>query len=530
MEIKFIKTEGDARDVYRFRSLKYRKNSLIHTIKKNFYRGVTYFLQIPNIIFYLLFFCLLIVLEYSNFHLNPDASAQLHSLKNFVNGNGITITTLDSFGNIYYKPLSWWPAGFVIFAAPIYLITKSAIASYLILKFTSNIFFILFLSKILNYLELKDHQKKFIILFFAISIAPFVEFYVTDMLATTVCMWSFYFYLKFQEHGKISNVLISVFLVSLCYFIRYSFLPFLFYPIAAFILNEKKQIFKKIKEFILIIAFTASAGLFFYFLNKFLVGPGQLVSSMDALHGHGHWNQLTRFKGFLFTFGLYRYNFENIVMDATGLFFRFNWLSIAITTYLYFILIKYFFKNRLSFNNKHLPILISISVAAGALIVAFLSFLTINNPGQTWTTPYWTFVEETRYYGPVIIIGLLNILVIFLYKRKGSLIHAIVLFMVILNVLAYRRTIRTGFYNNNFNSYLETKKSLRQQMFLSDDQSVSPVVYFQKEAENSYPYLYLQSEGTILLDSSLLESKNKRYSNFILIKDSAYSFHIAKLN
>jgi hypothetical protein len=507
-----------------------KRNSVILTIKNIFYSGVSYFLRIPNIIFYFIFFCLLIVLEYSNFHLNPDTAQQLHTLKNFVNGHGISISSLDKYGTVIYKPCSLWPAGFVIFAAPIYFFTKSAIASILILKLISNIFFILFLSKYVNYLRFTENQKKFIILFLTISVAPFIEFYCSDMLATTVCMWSFYFYIKYQENEKVSYLLISIFLVALCYFIKYSFLPFLFYPMVAFVLKAKWNFLKKIKQFALITFFTVISGLLFYFLNKLLVGPAQMVSSMDAFNGDAHWTQLTRVKGFLFTFGLYPYNFQNLFADATGIFLPFNWISLAVTTYLYYLFIRYFLKKEKFINNKRYLNSLNISISAGALILGFLGFLTINNPGQTWIKPYWTFVEETRYYGPVIVIGLINILILFFIKNKGSLLHAIVLFMIVLNILAYRRTIRSGFYGNNLNSYLITAKDVKKAMII-DHPLLRSVVYFEKETENSFPYLYLQSEGIILLEKPAMElNKSKNFSNFILEKDSTGIFKISRFN
>jgi hypothetical protein len=129
----------------------------------------------------------------------------------------------------------------------------------------------------------------------------------------------------------------------------------------------------------------------------------------------------------------------------------------------------------------------------------------------------------------VIIIGLINILILFFVKKRGSFLHAIVLFMIILNLLAYRKTIRSGFYGKNFNSYLEIKKDVKHQM-LTLNPLLPSVVYFEEETKNSDPYLYLQSEGIILLDNSQLTLKNKDFSNFILKKDSANSFLISKVN
>lgn len=496
-----------------------------------FYILINFFLRIPNYVFYFFFFCSLIILEYFNFHLSPDTSIQLHTLKNFVSGHGITLTTLDNNGAIIYKSCSLWPAGLVLFLSPIYLITKSTVTCFFILKIITFIFFLLFLSKYLNYLKLKDHQKKFIILFFCISISPFVDFFASDMLATTLCMWSFYFYIKYLDDERITHLLLSVFLVALCYFIKYSFLPFLIYPAVAFVFKEKRNIFKKVNRFILIILFSIAAGLLFYYLNKLLVGPAQMSSRFDAFNGNPHWIQLTHMDGFLFSFGIYEWFFQNLIKNHLDINIQFNWLSILVTFYFCWLFLKTFFKRAKFPNENRLVNSINISLSAGAMIIGFLCFLTINNPGQTWTNPYWTFVEETRYYGPVIIIGLINVLILFLIKKKGSLIHIIVPLMIVLNLFAYRTVSQSGFWGNNYKSYLLMKSNISKQIPANETSNIA-VVYFDKETKNSSYYYYLQANGIILIEKNKINliNENKSFNNYILEKDSNNSFRILKQN
>ncbi|HET7117402.1 MAG TPA: hypothetical protein VFI29_12970, partial [Hanamia sp.] len=71
-------------------------------VKNAFYSTIAFVLRIPNIVFYALLFISLVVIEYYDFHLGPDLSIQLHTLKNFVNGNGISLTSLDANNNIIY--------------------------------------------------------------------------------------------------------------------------------------------------------------------------------------------------------------------------------------------------------------------------------------------------------------------------------------------------------------------------------------------------------------------------------------------
>jgi hypothetical protein len=387
---------------------------------------------------------------------------------------------------------------------------------------TGNVFFILFLSKYFDYLKLENYIRKFIIIFLVFAVSPFVEFYVSDLIATVFCLWGFYFNLRYQDTGKHHNVLLSVIFIGAGYFIKYSFLPFLLYPAVSFLLKERAIIFNKIKELLLIISYTVAVYLSFYFLNKMLVGNIQMQSAFDLFTGNAHWLQLERFDGFLFTFGIYEWFFENFIAGLLGISIHFNWISLLVTLYFYILFVKIFFRKSGTIQNAAFRNSLNISLSAGALIMGFLAFLTLNNPGQTWTKPYWTFVEETRYYGPVIIIGLLNSIILFFYKKKASFLHFVVPVMMVLNIYAYRTVIQSGFWGKNYEHYSKIKGNISSQIELNNNENL-PVVYYDKNVKSSDEYYYLQSEGTILLDKSrLAEGNNSSQINYyVLTMDSS---------
>lgn len=497
---------------------------LIQNTKNNsvFTRGIllmnwfkALFLQIPLIALYCILFISLLIIEYFNFHLSPDISNQLHSLKNFADGNGITIASINENGKIIYQPLSLWPAGMVIFLMPFYFITKSTIASALLLKITANFFFILFLSNYFRYLQLEDYKKKFIVFFFMIAVAPFIHFYPSDTLATVLCLWGFYFNLKYQDTGKYFNLFKAVLLLALSYFVKYSFLPFLLYPVTSFFFNEGLAVIKKWKQLFIIAFISIFTVVIFYTLNDSLVGKSSLVSAWDALNGKPHWNQLSRFDGFLFTFGNYEWAFENLLKNYLGISFQFNWISILVTVYFYILFLSTFFSRKQTVGGIKFLRSINISLSGGGLIIFFLALLTVNNPGQTWATPYWTFVEESRYFAPIIFIGLINILVIFLTRRPVSFLHIIIPIMMLLNLFAYKFVIQNGSRGKNYKTYTKTQKNIS--ISLSDvEDNETTVVFFEKETNKTLAYYYLLSQGAILADK-------KRYSD---IKGKLYSFSI----
>lgn len=497
--------------------------------KNAFYSVLNFILTIPNSILYCLLFASFLVLEYFNFHLNPDAGIQLQTLTNFVAGHGISTSTLNGHNLIVYQVCSYWPAGLVVFLTPIFLLTHNTVASFIILKAIGFIFLILFLSKYLNYLQLEDHQRKFIIFFFMVWAVPVVQFYASDLIATSICLWSFYYFIHYLDKRKTSYLLLSIFLVSLCYFIRYSFLPFLMYPTVAFILKEKWGVFKRIKPLLLIVIFTAGSGLFFYLLNRWLVGPVQSDSRLDAFKGIAHWMQLSHFVGFLFTFGIYEWFFQNMVRNIFDVSITFNWVSLLVTFYFFRVLLKEFFSKQRNMLDSYFYNSITVSLSAAILIIAFLSFLTINIPGQTWLYPYWTYVQDTRYYGPVIIIVVINILILFLIKKKGSFLHIIIPVMILLNLFTYRTIVQSGFWGNNYKSYSLMKQKISSEMI--KDPSKPAVVYFVKEAKNSNYYYYLMAHGLTLVPKDKMDLNNGRlFTNYILEKDSANTFKVIKVN
>lgn len=499
--------------------------------KSFFYPIVNFFFAIPENLLYFLLFISLIVIQYYNFNINPDLAIQLNCLINFSNGHGISLANLNSNYQLFYTTCSSWPAGLVIFMFPLFFITKSVIISVLLLNSISYTFYILFLNKFLNYLSVNSIKRKLIILFLIVSIAPFIHFYPSDALATVICLWGFYYNIKFQNTGKVSFLIFSVFLIGATYFIKYSFLPFVFYPFVSFLLKERRLLFQKIKESVLIFLLCLIILLLFYFLNLSLVGQKDVgfATHLDLLHSKAHWNQLSRFDGFLFTFGIYEWVIENFFKNHLTLNIQFNWVSILVTAYFYCLFLKVFFLKKTTYH-AHFRDSINFSLSAGGLISAFLIFLSLNNPGQTWAKPYWTFVEESRYYGPVIVIGIINILVIFLEEKKGLMVHFLVPLMIVFNLFAYRTIIQLGFWGNNYRSYQATKSKIYEQYH--ENQDKKSIFYYENEMKNSMPYLILESEGEVLIkkDSSNQKLRNGKYLFLNLKADSSVGFKINLIN
>jgi hypothetical protein len=294
-----------------------------------------------------------------------------------------------------------------------------------------------------------------------------------------------------------------------------------FYPLISFLLKERNNLFKIYKKCLFILLFTLTLLILVYLLNLSLVGEKEnnLATHFDLFTGKAHWNQLSHFDGFLFTFGIYEWVFENFLKNHFTLNIQFNWISILVTFYFYFLIIKTFFKspkkNSIPFSNFLNTFLVS-----SFLITTFLVFLTLNNPGQTWMKPYWTFVQESRYYGPVIVVGLIIILLIFFNEKKGKLIHILVPLIIVFNVYAWRTVKSSGFWGNNYESYVKNKNELNERIKYCIGNE-GAIFFYEPNMKYSMPFLILLSEGKILLNNNLELNKNqfKKNCKFILLKN-----------
>ncbi len=472
---------------------------------------------IPIPIFYLLFFISLTILEYFSFHLSPDISTQGATVINFASGNGISLASVDDNYAVSYNTISYWPAGLVLFLTPFYLFTKSTVAAAILLKMAAYLFLLFFLSAYFRHFQLEQINRKLILLFFATAVAPFIHLYPSDSLAMVLCLWGFYFNMKYLNEKKVAYVLAALTLLGLSYFVKYSFIPFLFYPVISFLIMENTQSFRKIGQLLILTGFTLVAAISVYTLNFLLIGKSTVPAAWDALNGNPHWKQLSRFDGFLFTFGNYEWALENFIKNHFGVNFQFNWISVLVTVYfhLLFLIVCYKWKR---FQNKKWLSSINISLTAGSLIILFLAFLSLNNPGQTWSTPYWTFVEETRYFAPVIVIGLLNVLVITLDLRKISLSLLLIVLMVGLNLLAYKFIIQNGSWGQNYQTYVEVKEKMNEVLSSTTSDETS-VVFVDNDVKNSASYYYLLSQGLVLLPKSKQEAfiaRNTRHTYYLL--------------
>jgi hypothetical protein len=120
----------------------------------------------------------------------------------------------------------------------------------------------------------------------------------------------------------------------------------------------------------------------------------------------------------------------------------------------------------------------------------------------------------------VIVVGLIIILLIFFNEKKGKLIHILVPLIIVFNVYAWRTVKSSGFWGNNYESYVKNKNELNERIKYCIGNE-GAIFFYEPNMKYSMPFLILLSEGKILLNNNLELNKNqfKKNCKFILLKN-----------
>lgn len=457
-----------------------------------------------------------IILEYKNFSLSPDIAHQLHSLYNFTNGNGISIGILNS-DKISFYLYNYNSSGLALLLFPINLIIKNTIVSAFILNIFNVLAFALWLSKMNGLLKVDGYLEKLIIIFFIFIVSPFVYHWPSDSLAMTMCLWGVYFTLKNSISRKNVDFITSVFFMSLAYLIKYSFFPFLAFPILFFLFMHGGLRKEKLLPLAKALFVTACFGILFFGINYYFVGQ----RTEDAIFtGKIYLQNLLKTDGFLFHLGNYEYFIQNIFTNNFNINFQFIFLSRIVTVTIIFILLYNIIKKSTrNHESNSLRLIMTSTFLAIALIFTFLGLLSLINPSILIDNQLWTFVENTRYYSPVIILGYLFVLLYLFKNVNHRIFYTIFLTILFINFLSFRSLILVGNFGNDFSKYRTLQSRYEQQHILSQPDKV---IYYTDSVKNTPEYFTLLASGMILKYYSSDEKipPRKNLKSYILLFNS----------
>jgi hypothetical protein len=460
-----------------------------------------------RLIFILFYLVSKFILEFKNFSLSPDISAQLASLHNFSNGNGFTIAFFEN-GVLTYSLYNYNSVGLSLILYPLNLVLNNTILSAFTINLISQVFFIWFLVKLLDILVINNATQSKTILIFAFIQSPYVYHWPADALAMVTALWCVYFTLAGAIKRKDIFYTIAISLAGLSYLIKYSYLPFLFFPFCYYLMEcvlSKNVNWNFLKRLLI---YTFISGFCFYLTNFNIVG--QRAGDVN-LSGNIYLKNLLSTDGFLFHIGIY----EHVIENSFGPELSFTTISKIITFGILTICVFNFIKihkNELKILDQKL---LQALLLCSFLFLGFLMSLSISNPYIIIDNKPWTYVENTRYYSPVIILGLLFMSLLFLKYFYNHTYKILFGFFLLLNILSYRSLIICGNYGRDLSTYLEIQKNLKSIRNLDTEKAI--IYYEPNTIHDDYFYL-LRSSGFVLVCDSVKDSKNYHLKGYYSFK------------
>jgi len=476
------------------------------------------FIAAINIRYYFLLLIIAkLLLVYKHFTiLDPDVADQLNSLYNFMHGKGISIA--DFHDNIvHFSPYNYNASGLVLFLLPLNLLLHNNIMSVFVLDIIELLFFVLFLYKFMALLQVEVRLQKMILLFFAVVQSPFVYNWPADSLSMVLCLWGFYFTLKNLYTNKTSDTIAGLLFIGLSYLVKYAYFPYFFFPFLINVFNNSSLKKENVVKLLKLAALTALAGIVMFLVNYLLVG--QRVQDLKP-DGHIHFKNLRYIDGFLFHLGDYETRMGKLLHGPNRFFLISQVISFFALLFFTIKIIACHKKAPLKFN-KFIALSAGVSVF---LILAFLSMLSLLNT-PVFFGPYapgghgWTYVIETRYYSPAIILAYLFIIIYLFYYCKRWIFISLFVLIGVINIAAFRSLILTGTFGEDLGTNLKLQAAFNRNVYLSDP-AKKPVVLYDSTTSSTQEWLMLQSMGYIyLVDNAGFKAplRSNEADNFIYL-------------
>jgi hypothetical protein len=446
-------------------------------------------LRVPAIVYYCLLFAAKAALEVKNFSLSPDISHQLHSVANLGKGHGISIVHWTDAGISYYK-YSYNAAGLALVLSPINFILSNTLYSVISLSFLCTLLFCLFLRKTIILIEVDNYLERLIILFFVVAISPFVYDWPADNLATIISLWGIYFSIKHIILKQEKYLFISCLLFAFAYLVKYSFFPLLFFPLLAnFTLYHK---FSKQNFFLWSRCVTTAicAGCIAFLINYAFVGTRtEEVRPIAKIYPQ----HLLKSDGMLFHFGNYDYTIEKklnaYLKSPSPVVVAEKSMTVLLISVFLFILIR---RLKQAERKEGSTLVLIAALTSLFLLYSLLAGLSIVSPLVLIDGKPWTYVENTRYYSPAVIMCILATMIIAYRKLPSWLAGGLLIIFLLLNTLSFRSLLKVGNFGSDFFTYSRLQQKI-QAIRLA--QSPRSVVFYDTSLKNTNDYYVLLATG-----------------------------------
>jgi len=356
-----------------------------------------------------------------------DKACQVYVADNIYNGNGAFMSTVnpDNLSEVdNSNPLIGYKLGYSYSLLPMMYFMSSVNASILLDVFAVFIFYlsIFYICKLLN-VSLKAQILLFI--FYGFTMTPFFYLTSTDLFITsisTVLLWLIIDTIQKSKY-TILQALIIGFISFLPLFFKFSALPLI--AVSSFTFLLISILIKDKKIFYFSIYITLSV-VFFFLLELFIL-PQFLAEKF--LEESFYPFQLLKFDAFVYKSFFFTDSIVLSLFKSNNLILIF-YRSITLLFSAGLLLLLF---NQGAKSIKESKFIKKITQEDGFIIhgiimllltCASLIYLTVRVKGETWQDPFWTFVEETRYFSPCLVFLQLFVF-IFGYKHKNFIIKNI---------------------------------------------------------------------------------------------------------
>ncbi|HSZ33352.1 MAG TPA: hypothetical protein VK772_08570 [Puia sp.] len=381
-----------------------------------------------------------------------DDSYSIAAAKNLDDGHGYTIATVSEhdLSMTYYDPLNKWPPGYSLLLVIIKRITKTEwITACYILNAIGATFLILALRKIFYLLQIPERITNIYLLFAGFFPYSFLSWWFSDLIAVSCFMWAIVLLIQMTIKNKylILSVSGAGLLLGFCAWLKYLYLPIGPVPFIFLLFYSWKTSQVKLSKALLtgmIIVVVSAAfelwfqhyhtGTLFYinptkegFFPRNLLHPGPIIPG-SLLHLDLWTVQLS----------------EKLHIPYSNFFFIWKCLNVILTAGLLVLIYRYYRNNGFQVAQP-LHIYMNLGMVIAISISVLLGFLSVTQaPYSSHSTPFWTYIEEIRYYGVLSIFIQQGLFFLILYQ--GDLLGRFKKYFILSATAVIALVILHGFY------------------------------------------------------------------------------------
>ena len=355
------------------------------------------------------------------FNLPPDRLYQIMATQNLVSGHGISIAHVipGNLSEIIYEPLIKWPPLYSLLLLPFYSLSNhSYVIAGLILDISFAIFLIFITRNILKILNIQIYLINIYTLITGFVIYPFYIKPYSDAIATTFFLFAIYLVLLYLASTKQRNLKLSGIIISLllCGFTKYLYMPVIFIIPLLLIIKGTADNDLPVKRagYFSILVIAGILGTFLLYQKTI---SGSALYIRQPIRGYFPQNLALLYP--VFPASLINPETSELILYKnsrfdTFIYFAYQWINLFMTAF--FLLrgcLAIYKKGFKQLSTAKIFFYLTFFVSFAILILLMLLSIRVEKESG-----YWTYVQEARYYGLIIILLQLSIFIFYYYNKN----------------------------------------------------------------------------------------------------------------